>query len=69
MYSGKRLYAEAATEVDYMDKYVCGPCGYVYNPEEGDTDSGVSKGTPFAELPDEWVCPVCGAGKDAFELQ
>jgi len=52
-----------------MDKYACGPCGYVYNPEEGDTDSGVSKGTPFAELPDEWVCPVCGAGKDAFEKQ
>ena len=50
-----------------MDKYICGPCGYVYNPEEGDPDSGISSGTPFAELPDGWVCPVCGAGKDAFE--
>ena len=52
-----------------MDKYACGPCGYVYNPENGDPDSDVSKGTSFAELPDEWVCPICGASKDAFELQ
>ena len=52
-----------------MDKYACGPCGYVYNPEEGDQDGGVSKGTSFAALPDEWACPICGAGKDAFELQ
>jgi rubredoxin len=52
-----------------MDKYVCGPCGYVYNPEEGDLDSGVPKGTPFSELPDGWACPVCGAGKDDFTRQ
>jgi rubredoxin len=50
-----------------MDKYACGPCGYVYNPEAGDPDSGVSQGTPFDQLPDEWVCPICGAGKDSFE--
>jgi len=52
-----------------MDKYACGPCGHVYNPEEGDPDSGVSAGTPFDKLPDEWCCPICGAGKDAFERQ
>jgi rubredoxin len=50
-----------------MDKYTCGPCGYVYNPEEGDPGSGVPKGTPFDKLPDDWVCPICGADKDAFE--
>ena len=47
-------------------KYVCSICGYVYNPAEGDPDSGVAPGTPFEELPDDWVCPVCGADKDAF---
>ena len=52
-----------------MDKYVCGPCGYIYDPEAGDPDSGVSGGTPFDKVPDEWVCPVCGAAKDAFENQ
>ena len=52
-----------------MDKYVCGPCGYIYDPEAGDPDSGVLGGTPFDKVPDEWVCPVCGAAKDAFEKQ
>ena len=52
-----------------MDKYACGPCGYVYNPEAGDPESDVAKGTPFDKVPDEWVCPICGAGKDAFERQ
>ena len=50
-----------------MDKYVCTVCGYVYDPAEGDPDSWVSPGTAFADLPDGWVCPVCGAGKDQFE--
>lgn len=52
--------------VKNMDKYECGVCGYVYDPEVGDPDSGVEPGTPFEELPDDWVCPVCGAGKDQF---
>ena len=51
-----------------MDKYVCTVCGYVYNPKEGDPDGGIDPGTPFGEIPDDWVCPVCGAAKDAFEL-
>ena len=51
----------------YMSKYKCSVCGYVYNPEEGDPDSGIAPGTPFEKLPDDWKCPVCGAPKDAFE--
>lgn len=50
-----------------MDKYVCTVCGYVYNPEKGDPDSGVKLGTAFEDLPDDWVCPVCGVGKEEFE--
>lgn len=52
-----------------MDKYTCTVCGYVYDPEEGDLDSGISPRTSFEDLPDDWVCPVCGAGKDAFEKE
>lgn len=51
-----------------MRKYVCLVCGYVYDPEVGDPDSGIAPGTPFEDLPDDWVCPVCGADKSAFEL-
>ena len=50
-----------------MDKYRCTICGYIYDPETGDPDSGVEPGTPFENLRDGWVCPVCGAPKDAFE--
>lgn len=50
-----------------MDKYECSVCGHVYDPEEGDLENGVQPGTPFAELPDDWVCPVCGATKDMYE--
>ncbi len=50
-----------------MKKYVCTVCGYIYDPAEGDPDNGVQPGTPFEELPQDWVCPVCGASKDLFE--
>ena len=50
-----------------MDKYRCTVCGYIYEPENGDTDSGIQPGTSFEQLPDDWVCPVCGVGKDKFE--
>ncbi len=50
-----------------MSKYKCSVCGYIYDPENGDPDSGVKPGTPFEELPDDWVCPVCGAAKTEFE--
>jgi len=49
-----------------MQKYVCDVCGYVYDPDQGDPDNGVEPGTLFEDLPDDWVCPVCGAGKDQF---
>jgi len=50
-----------------MQKYLCKPCGYVYDPEEGDDMGGIEAGTAFEDLPDDWVCPMCGAGKDMFE--
>ncbi|MCK4862761.1 MAG: rubredoxin [Dehalococcoidales bacterium] len=50
-----------------MDKYECTVCGYVYDPELGDSDGGISPGTPFEKIPDDWVCPVCGAGKGDFQ--
>ena len=52
-----------------MEKWVCKVCGYIYDPQLGDQEGGVYPGTAFTKLPDDWVCPVCGAGKDQFELQ
>lgn len=52
-----------------MVKYKCTVCGYIYDPEKGDPDSGIKPGIPFEELPDDWVCPVCGVGKDKFEKE
>jgi len=56
-------------ETGKMQKYKCTVCGYIYEPEKGDPDSGIKPGTPFEELPDNWVCPVCGADKSAFEKE
>lgn len=50
-----------------MKKYVCTVCGYVYDEAAGDPDNGIAPGTPFADLPDDWECPLCGVGKDDFE--
>jgi rubredoxin len=50
-----------------MDKWQCQVCGYVYDPQKGDPDNGIEVGTSFEGLPDEWVCPECGASKDQFE--
>lgn len=49
-----------------MQKYLCEPCGYIYDPEEGDPDNGIAPGTEFENIPDDWMCPLCGLGKDAF---
>lgn len=49
-----------------MKKYVCEPCGYEYDPEVGDPDGGIEPGTAFDDLPEDWVCPICGMGKDVF---
>ena len=58
-------------------KYVCDVCGYVYDPEIGDPDNGVDAGTAwedvpgtaFEDIPDDWVCPLCGVGKDEFSAE
>ncbi|HUS88847.1 MAG TPA: flavin reductase [Desulfosporosinus sp.] len=50
-----------------MAKYKCSVCGWIYDPEIGDEEGGIAPGTPFEELPDDWVCPVCGAAKSDFE--
>jgi len=58
---------EKEEDVKKINKYRCTICGYIYDPEKGDPDSGIKPRTSFEELPDDWVCPVCGASKDAFE--
>jgi len=50
-----------------MKKYVCVPCGYIYDPAVGDPDNGVVAGTSFEDIPEDWVCPLCGVGTDMFE--
>lgn len=47
--------------------YVCVLCGYEYDQKTGDPDNGIKEGTEFDELPEDWVCPLCGASKDDFE--
>ena len=60
--------AEAKSEAKPgVVKYKCKVCGYVYDPERGDPDGGIKPGTPFEALPDDWVCPVCGAARSEFE--
>jgi rubredoxin len=48
-----------------MQKWEC-PCGYIYDPEEGDYENGVEPGTPWEKVPEDWVCPKCGAAKEDF---
>ena len=62
----EQIRALVADEKD-MRKYVCVTCGWIYDPEEGDTENGVPPGTPFNDLPDDWTCPACGVGKEHFE--
>ncbi|MFH2050023.1 MAG: rubredoxin [bacterium] len=50
-----------------MDKYICTNCGYIYDPELGDDESGILPGTAFDNLPDVWICPVCYVNKDQFD--
>ena len=50
-----------------MQKWKCTICNYVYDPAEGDAGNGVAPGTSFEDLPDGWLCPQCGVGKDMFE--
>jgi rubredoxin len=52
-----------------VNRYLCTICSYVYDPEKGDPENGVNPGTRFEDLPNDWVCPVCGAEKDMFEKE
>jgi rubredoxin/flavin reductase (DIM6/NTAB) family NADH-FMN oxidoreductase RutF len=56
-------------EVKTMKKYICSVCGYVYDPAVGDPDGGIAPGTAFEDIPEDWVCPVCGVSKDQFNEQ
>ncbi len=49
-----------------MKKYRCEICNYVYDPAVGDVDAGIEAGTAFENIPEDWVCPLCGEGKDVF---
>lgn len=50
-----------------MKKYTCSICGYTYDEEAGDPENGIAPGTKWEDLPDDWACPMCGAGKEMFE--
>lgn len=50
-----------------MSKWQCMACSYVYDPGVGDPENGVPPGTPFEQVPEDWVCPICGVPKDMFE--
>ena len=50
-----------------MGKCQCTICGYIFDPRKGDPENGIPPGTPFEELPEDWVCPECGAPKEDFE--
>ena len=52
-----------------MTKYVCTVCGYIYDPEKGEPDSGVAAGTSWEDVPEDFVCPLCGVDKSLFEQQ
>jgi rubredoxin len=52
-----------------MKKYICDICDYVYDPASGDPDNGIAPGTSFEDLPETWVCPLCGASKDQFHSE
>jgi flavin reductase (DIM6/NTAB) family NADH-FMN oxidoreductase RutF/rubredoxin len=65
--SSKAGAEDASMEEKKTLKFKCTVCGYIYDPAAGDPDSGIAPGTAFADLPDDWVCPVCGVGKDQFE--
>ncbi|MBS4024722.1 MAG: rubredoxin [Clostridia bacterium] len=52
-----------------MENWVCSACGYIYDPAEGDPDNGVPTGTAWEDVPEDWVCPLCGLGKDGFDQE
>lgn len=54
-------------EVSVMKKYECTVCGYIYDPVTGDPEHGIAPGTAFEDIPDNWVCPLCGVDKSQFQ--
>lgn len=50
-------------------RYICELCGYEYNPADGDPDGGIEPGTDFEDIPEDWVCPLCGASKEDFIIE
>jgi rubredoxin len=49
-----------------MERFKCDLCGFIYDPQEGDASSGIEPGIPFINLPSDYICPICGAGRDEF---
>ncbi len=66
LYIQQYLFLLVKLKIMDNDKYVCDVCDWIYDPATGDPDNGIQPGTPFADLPDDWVCPICGVGKDQF---
>jgi rubredoxin len=65
----RKEQSNVTIEEGKMKKWKCSVCSYIYDPSEGDPENGVSPGTAFEDLPGDWVCPLCGAGKDMFEAE
>ena len=63
----RKEQSDIIIEEGKMKKWTCSVCGYIYDPSKGDPDNGVKPGTAFEAIPDNWVCPICGATKDIFE--
>lgn len=61
------IFSAAASGTELGSSYVCGRCGYVYNPEKGDSKGDIAPGTPFKNLPEDWRCPRCKEGKEIFK--
>jgi rubredoxin len=66
-YAAKLYFCDEPFRNFRMKKYKCMICGYIYDPLEGDPDSGIAPGTAFEDIPLDWVCPVCGVSKEDFE--
>ncbi len=67
-YIAPTLDTDKITAIAKTRKYQCEVCGWIYDPEIGDPEHGISAGTPFDELPDDWTCPLCGASKAQFRM-
>ena len=61
------LYLLKTLNNEDYEKYICTVCSYIYDPAVGDPDGGIAPGTAFEDIPEDWVCPLCGVGKEDFE--